>query len=102
MDRCRAVANDRARRVPCPPVAPSTAISSRDTSTSPVFQVLLAYEDEDFLAPTNITPDLTLTTQAVPTRTAKFDIVINLHVEHNTLTGNIEYATSLYQQQRVA
>ncbi|WP_156772113.1 non-ribosomal peptide synthetase, partial [Mycobacterium sp. 1245805.9] len=78
---------------------------SRSTANHPLFQVSFALQN---IALPNVEfPGLGVDILPVPTHTAKFDLSINLFEvppapgERQTLAGNIEYATDLFDQDTV-
>ncbi|QFU89755.1 non-ribosomal peptide synthetase [Amycolatopsis sp. YIM 10] len=72
----------------------------RDLSRNPLFQVLFAFREDD--GRRFRLPGLEITPEPVPTRTAKFDFTLELaRGADGGLTGEIEYATALFDRQTV-
>jgi len=67
----------------------------RDPSHSPLFQVVLAYQDEPPSAPLRL-PGLELALVPVQTGTAKVDVLLSLIEGHGGLSGMWEFNTDLF------
>lgn len=71
----------------------------RSLSYSPVFQVMLAFQNA--LAGAMELPGLTLTDQAVPTATALFDLLLTLQESADGILGTLNYASDLFDEATV-
>ena len=79
-----------------------TALSpERDLSRQPLFQVMFALQNTP-QAPTQILPDLEVSTAGFEHVTAKFDLTLSMVETPSWLVGGFEYATDLFDAETVA
>ena len=78
----------------------SKLMRGRDASGNPLFQVMFSLEN----APQHplALPDLTITPLPVPSRIAKFDLLVNMAETETQLVGGIEYNTDLFKESTIA
>ncbi len=71
----------------------------RSLSHSPLFQVMFAWQN-NLQEPLNFSG---IEVEPIPlqTRTAKFDLLLDLKETGNTISGGLEYATSLFEQETI-
>ena len=72
----------------------------RDPARSPLFQVMIALNNAAGALPE--LPGLTAEPVAVPNRTAKFDVVLNLIDTADGIGGGLEFDTDVYQEPLMA
>lgn len=79
-----------------------TALSpERDLSRQPLFQVMFALQNTP-QAPTQILPDLEVSTAGFEHVTAKFDLTLSMVETPSGLVGGFEYATDLFDAETIA
>jgi amino acid adenylation domain-containing protein len=72
----------------------------RDTSRTPLFDVLFALQNNDRVAAQ--IEGLTVTPLALPSTTSKFDLSVHASEEGDALAGAIEYSSDLFSPERAA
>jgi amino acid adenylation domain-containing protein len=72
----------------------------RELNKSPLFSVLLNIQPNVFS--NNYSQQLTLSTAAIHTSTAKYDFSLDLYYSEKAININIEYATSLFEAETIA
>ncbi|MCP4654206.1 MAG: amino acid adenylation domain-containing protein, partial [bacterium] len=69
----------------------------RDLSRNPLAQVMLVLQEAS-MAPPELAPGVAMHLDLVPTGTAKFDLAVILEARADTLLGQIEYSTALFDR----
>ncbi|MFB9329947.1 amino acid adenylation domain-containing protein [Paenibacillus aurantiacus] len=69
----------------------------RDPSRSPLFSVMFAMQNQEL--PELAADGLAMTAEQLETRTAKFDLTLEITMTGGKLSGRLEYASSLFRQE---
>ena len=70
----------------------------RDTTRSPLFQIMFDYHYEDIHRRQEITPELSCLSQPTQTRSAKFDLALDVY-QADEITLMLEYASALFARE---